>query len=46
MPRNNADTPSPQEVQPGKASFKALAKTVAPLATLPDEAQGVFPRQP
>lgn len=40
MPRNNADTPSPQEVQPGKASFKALAKTVAPWQPSPTKPKG------
>ena len=37
MPRNDADTPSPHEIQPGKASFKALAKTVAPWQPSPSK---------
>jgi PPK2 family polyphosphate:nucleotide phosphotransferase len=40
MPRNDADTPSSQEVRPGKGSSRALAKTVAPWQPSPSKPKG------
>lgn len=40
MPHNNADTPSSKEVRPGKASAKALAKTLALWQPAPSKPNG------